>query len=136
MNLARLTLLLTVVSAFGLTGCSGSDTPDLGKVQGLVTLDGAPYGNARVTFSPAKGRPSEGVTNSEGKYELTYIPEVKGAELGEHTVTITTQYQAPENPDGGAPFKDPIPNKYNVSSTLKATVVEGENQHDFPLVSK
>jgi hypothetical protein len=76
------------------------------------------------------------VTDSAGKYELTYMPEVKGAELGEHTVSITTQYQAPENPDGGAPFVDPIPSKYNTSSTLKATVVKGDNQHDFPLVTK
>ncbi len=119
-----------------LAGCSGPDIPSLGQVQGVVTLDGAPYPNARVTFTPAQGRPSDGVTDSSGKYELTYMADVKGAQLGDHTVSITTQYQAPENPGDAPPFKEPLPAKYHERSTLKATVNKGENQHDFQLVSK
>jgi hypothetical protein len=116
------------------SGCSGSQP--LAAVSGVVTLDGTPYPNAHVTFSPAKGRPSEAVTDSEGKFELTYLPKVKGAELGNHTVTITTQYQAPENPGTEKPFVEPLPPKYNVQSTLSATVAAGKNEVSFPLTSK
>ncbi len=132
-TLARVGLMAGV--ALAVVGCSGSDVPPLGTVHGVVTFSGQPYASARVTFTPAKGRPSQGVTDSEGKYELMYLPKVKGAELGEHTVTINTNYQAPENPDGGAPFVDPLPAKYNVNTTLKKTVEKGDNKHDFALDS-
>jgi hypothetical protein len=129
-------LMIAASVSILLAGCSGPDLPPLGKVKGVVTLDGAPYPNARVAFTPKRGRPSEGITDSSGKYELTYMPAVRGAEIGEHTVSITTLYESPENPDDARPFKDPIPPKYNERSTLKVTVDKGENQHDFPLVSK
>lgn len=132
-TLARVGLLAGVALAF--FGCSGSDVPPLGTVHGVVTFDGQPYSSARVTFTPAKGRPSQGVTDSEGKYELTYLPKIKGAEIGEHTVSIQTNYQAPENPDGGAPFVDPLPAKYNTKTTLKKTVEKGDNTHNFELDS-
>lgn len=116
-------------------GCSGSKTPALAPVRGVVTLDGAPYPNAKVTFTPAKGRPSEGVTDSAGKYELTYLPMVKGAEIGTHTVTISTQYQAPENPpaEPPPPFVDKIPARYNTRSGISAEVVAAGIEIDFPL---
>lgn len=119
-----------------LAGCSGSDLPDLGQVHGVVTVDGAPYPNARVEFSPKTGRPSEGVTDASGKYVLKYMPEVPGAELGDHTVRITTLYQSPENPDDAKPFTDPIPSQYNVESGYTATVNNGENEYNFDIKTK
>ncbi len=111
--------------------------PKLAEVHGLVTLDGKPYPNAKVTFSPAKGRPSEGVTDSSGKFELFYLPQMKGAELGEHTVSITTQYQTPENPTPEtANFVEPLLPKYNSKSALSVSVENGNNEINFPLTSK
>jgi len=135
-RLARFVLLAAITLIIP-AGCSQSGLPKLAAVSGVVTLDGVPYPNAKVVFSPAKGRPSEGVTDGNGKYELMYLPEVKGAELGNHTVSITTQYQAPENPTGNEPqFKEPLPSKYHVTSTLTATVNEGANEVSFPLLRK
>lgn len=135
LNFARLTPLFTVAAAvlFAAGGCSGSGMPSLATVSGIVTLNGAPYPNARVAFSPAQGRPSEGITDSTGKYELSYLPGVKGVEPGDHSVSITTQYQAPENPGSEPPFVEPLPPKYNVTSTLTAKVEKGSNQIDFTL---
>lgn len=127
---------LAAVALFAAGGCSSSDLPKLSTVSGVVTLDGAPYPNAYVMFAPAKGRPSEGVTDSSGKYELSFLPGVKGAELGEHKVSITTQYQAPENPGSEPPFVEPLPPKYNVASTLTATVTSGSNEVNFDLTSR
>lgn len=134
---ARATRLLSfALLALLAVGCSGSNLPDMGQVSGVVTLDGAPYANAYVVFSPTQGRPSEGVTDSEGKYKLNYMPGAPGALLGNHKVSITTQYQAPENPDAAPPFVEPLPAKYNIQSTLTATVQPGNNQIDFALTRK
>jgi hypothetical protein len=131
-SLVSVATILLIVSG----GCSDSKVPKLAAVKGVVTLDGTPYPNAHVAFSPPKGRPSEGVTDSEGKFELTYLPQVKGAELGSHTVMITTQYQAPENPTTEVSFVEPLPPKYNVRSSLSVTVENGNNEVNFPLTSK
>lgn len=138
MDIARLASVvsLTAFALVGITGCSGSDLPNLAKVSGVVKLDDKPHANAHVMFTPAQGRPSEGVTDASGKYELSYLPGVKGAQLGEHKVSITTQYQAPENPGSEPPFKEPIPTKYNEQSTLSKTVEAGANQFDFDLKTK
>ena len=110
--------------------------PDLGTVSGVVTLDGAPYPNAIVSFTPAQGRPSQGVTDSDGKYELIYMPGVMGAELGKHTVSISTKYQAPENPGSEPQFVEPLPAQYNANTTLSETVEKGDQEINFPLTSK
>lgn len=134
---ARVVLLVVLAaSLLILGGCTDSKVPPLAEVSGVVTLDGAPYPNAHVTFSPAKGRPSEGVTDSEGKFELTYLPKVKGAEVGTHTVIITTQYQVPENSTKEVNFVEPLPPKYNVQSSLTVTVDAGNNEVNFPLTRR
>ncbi len=127
---------LAAVALIAAGGCSGSDLPELAPVSGVVTLDDAPYPNAHVMFTPAQGRPAEAVTDSNGKYELYYLPGTKGAEPGKYTVSITTQYQAPENPGNEPPFVEPLPAHYNVSSTLSETVSPGKNEINFPLKSK
>jgi hypothetical protein len=137
LDTARLPRLVCLTAlALVAAGCSGPDLPDLADVSGIVTLDGAPYPNAYVVFAPAKGRPAEGVTDSSGKYQLNYLPGVKGAVPGSYTVSITTQYQAPENPGTERPFVEPLPAKYNVRSTLSATVAPGSNEANFDLTRK
>ncbi|WP_254512544.1 carboxypeptidase regulatory-like domain-containing protein [Anatilimnocola floriformis] len=137
MNLAHRLLFASVAAVATIfSGCSGSNIPDLAQVNGVVTLNGMPYPNAQVTFTPAQGRPSEGVTDAEGKFELVYLPQVKGAQLGDHTVAITTRYQAPENPGTERPFVEPLPPQYNVQSKLTAAVNSGVNVVDFPLTTR
>lgn len=119
----------------GLCGCGGSGVkvPSLGQVEGTVTLDGEPLPDATVLFQPAVGKdgPSQGITNSEGKYKLTYVPGHPGASITEHAVRITGKSaMAP------ASEKELVPPKYNIQSQLKVTVEAGDNTHDFELKSK
>ncbi len=119
----------------GLWGCGGSGVkvPPLGKVEGTVTLDGQPLANAAVSFQPVdgKGGPSQGITDSEGKYSLIHVPGHPGATISEHMVRITGKPA-----DAPASQKETVPPKYNDQSQLKVTVEEGDNTHDFNLESK
>lgn len=132
-----------------LLGC-GSDLPEIGEVTGTVTLDGKPVKDAKVIYSSDHARTSYGKTDDEGKYELTYIRNIKGAAIGSHTVSITTGGEEDEDeeqpneekegntgngPDGGdTKMKaETIPAKYNSKTTLTAEVKPGDNTIDFTL---
>lgn len=69
-------------------GCGGGDQPELGTVFGMVTLGGQPLANVEITFAPKVGRPSYGESGADGMYELVYIRDVKGAKIGQHTITV------------------------------------------------
>lgn len=132
---SRFALWAGMVAALLAAGCGADTSGDLGRVEGTVTLDGAPYPNAMVVFTPAKGRPSKGVTDDQGRYELIYLRDTRGAEPGEHKVLITTI--PPSQPDTytGPPPKEPLPPRYNRKSELVETVELGKNVIDFELKS-
>lgn len=119
-----------VLMAF-VAGCPGpvADLPDLATVSGTVTMGGEPLANVTVEFASANGQAAYGTTDASGQYKLVYSGDAGGAEIGENTVRITTNLDAPAPAD----YKDPIPAKYNESSELKATVKSGDNTHDFAL---
>ena len=113
-----------------LAGCGQGDRPPLGMVHGTVTLDGKPLAGARLTFEPVEpGRASTGITDDDGKYELIYIRDDRGAKVGGHLVRIS----APNPNSDGAEL---LPPRYNTQSTLKKEVKRGDNSIDFPLTSK
>lgn len=132
-------MIVVVVGLLLPLGCSQNDYGDLGHVTGTVTLDGQPYANAMLEFSPeAGGRPSKGVTDADGKYELIYIRTTRGAELGQHKIVITTiptENGAP-GVEKSAKLKDPIPSRYNARTELVHKIEAGDNQIDFALESK
>lgn len=126
-----------MVSLIPLTGCSQGDRPTLGQVSGKVTLDGQPLADATIYFSPDEGgRDSEGFTDSDGNYSLTYIGNVKGAKVGTHTVRAQTSYET-EDPKTGAPrrTKELVPAKYREQSQLKKEVKAGKQTIDIELTS-
>lgn len=119
-------------SAILLLGCGGrSDLPDLGDVQGVVTLDGQPVSGAQVQFIPESGRPSTAETGEDGNYQLQYTADVSGAVVGAHTVKINTAVDGRDDPS-----TEKIPARYNAKSELTAKVEPGSNEIDFPLSSK
>ena len=124
------------IALAAVTGCGGGSTPDVGLVIGTVTMDGKPLENAAVIFSPPNGRPSMGLTDSNGKYELNYIRDTKGAVPGTHQVRITTQPESRPDDYTGPEFKETIPAKYNTDTTLDAEVKAGENTFNFELESR
>lgn len=122
-----------------LAGCGQDEYGDLGLVQGVVTLDGEPYPHAMIIFSPPGGeRPSQGITDETGHYELIYIRTTRGALVGDHKVSITTVPRMPE--DGTANLRDRpkelIPPRFNKQTELIRTVQSGKNTFDFDLSSK
>jgi hypothetical protein len=132
-------LTTPILGVFGLllvSGC-GRAPDDIGRVSGKVTLDGQPLPNATVIFSPTTaGNQSVAVTDANGEYSLLYSAKTRGAEPGEHRVTISTFTKG--DPDGDPPVaKAPerVPYRYNLRSELTATVDRGKNAVNFDLDS-
>lgn len=121
-------VLLFAATALGTIGCGRSDLPELGRVEGTVTLDGKPLAGVVVTFSPQKGRPAVANTDSAGKYDAMYTHGVKGATVGPNAVRVLW----PEGEAGTAP----IPPKYGTQSELKLEVKPGRNTFDITMQSK
>jgi len=79
-----------VLALMAAAGCGGKDKPV--KVSGVVTLDGAPLADAKVTYiNTSGGRSAWGLTDSEGKFALTTITSNDGALPGEYKVTVEIQ---------------------------------------------
>ncbi len=118
-------------------GCGGGRS-DLGRVSGMVTLDGQPLPNATVIFQPdAAGPASYGLTDSQGLYTMMYDHSTRGAVIGPHTVRITTFQEGDsdaEPPIPAAPEK--LPAKFNRTSELREEIRAGNNEIDFALVSQ
>ena len=117
-----------------LAGCGGPEHPEVGRVSGVVTLDGQPLAEATVMFQPTKGRASIATTDSAGKYSLIYLDGVPGAMLGAHKVIIRTEIPGE---DGQPPIaKEKLPKKYHDHTELTAEVKPGSNTFDFELKSQ
>ncbi|MCA9109418.1 MAG: hypothetical protein KDA52_05700 [Planctomycetaceae bacterium] len=118
---------------------SGKEYPPLGRVTGVVTLNGQPLAGAQVTFQPVeiehsinesrsiRVRSSTAYTNVEGYYDLNYDEDMRGAVVGEHLIQITKQFQG----------KELVPVLYSGPfSQEKRTVVEGSQEFDFAITSE
>lgn len=122
-------LFSTCMFVGAIAGCGApKDRPKIGAVTGTITLDGQPLKKARVQFTPDTSRPSGAMTDDQGKYELVFNENIKGAAVGKHTVRINS---------GTAMEREKLPPKYNVKSELTAEVKEGSNPPiNFDLKSK
>lgn len=145
-NLAPLLVLVPLV----LFGC-GDSGPPLGTVSGVVTVNGQPGKNLRVTFNPTVGgRPSTATTDDQGQYELLFSGTTRGAMVGEHIVSImddpqvmggtlekvsedTYVMKSAGNAEILKQMKNRLPAKYYQDSILTAKVEDGENKVDFDL---
>lgn len=133
-----LPLVCLPLLGLAISGCGGSDLPDLGEVEGTVTLDSTPLDGAMVYFSPeAGGRTSMSITDASGHYVLEFNSTEPGAVVGGHKVTITTFEEPTEEDDGttsgGSPER--VPAKYNTETTLVEEVKAGKQTIDFTLTS-
>ena len=125
--------LVTVVLGI-LAGCGGTATEvPLGTVTGTVTRNGQPVASVSVQFSPeGGGRSSQGVTDEQGKYQLSYDVYNTGAQVGKHSVAITPILMGPDDAEPRKPSKDEeqIIQKYGKGG-LSAEVKAGANTIDF-----
>jgi hypothetical protein len=75
-----------VLAVAVLAGCTQG--PPLASVSGVVTRAGKPVPSLCVTFTPEKGRPSMGMTDTAGRYTLRCTRERAGAVYGRHRVSV------------------------------------------------
>jgi phage FluMu protein Com len=116
----------------------GMPVPDLGRVYGIVKLDGQPLEGAKVRFTPTdrnlsvdeqgrhRYRASTATTDAEGYYDLYYSEDVRGAAVTEHRVSIEKF-----GPDGR--LLTPA-NMYDLTEEMRP-VESGSNEIDFNLMS-
>jgi hypothetical protein len=116
------------------------EAPALAPVTGTVTLDGKPLKHAIVKFvpivdltkSPRRGLTSFGITDADGKFEMTYATDadgkpILGAEIGPHQVQIQVNDLTGEQVIAA--------NCGTSKSDLKADVKQGMLPHDIALKS-
>jgi hypothetical protein len=85
-RIAQFALVAVLLAA--LSGCNSGGVP-LGFVSGHVTSAGKPKPGINVSFHPVDGgRGSQGSTDANGYYELTFAAGRKGAVLGQHDVVV------------------------------------------------
>ncbi len=116
-----------------LSGCSGSGSPPLGKVEGIVTLNGQPLEGAVVEFQPSPGVPSFGRTDSQGRYRLQFDERKQGATLGSHRVSISSRETIQSDLGDETTGVERLPDSYNTRTTLTAKVERGKNEINFEL---
>jgi hypothetical protein len=90
-------------------GCGGKTKPV--PVEGVVLLDGKPLKGALVTFVPedGRGRVAAGLSDDDGKFELTTSTSGDGALPGNYKVTVTVA--PPPDPDAVVVTKYPPSNE-------------------------
>lgn len=120
----------------GTSGCFAESGVPLGIVQGVVTKDGVPVPSATVTFYPEQGRPSIGITDDEGHYQLKFTESRPGAVVGTHRVNISHGGSPPPG-DPGSPGersmrKRPLPLQ-EVQWSEPVTVERSSNTINFDL---
>jgi hypothetical protein len=118
------------------TGC-GPSTPDLGQVQGVLTMEGEPVANGSIEFVPVGGgRPSLALTDEQGKFTAYYLPNVPGAQLGEHRIRFEIARGKPGDPGLERPGGRGKPKGEVVLEPQTIEVGEGENEVNFKLVEQ
>ena len=123
MSALRTCIIGLAASAALVVGCSREEGPELAPVSGRVLMNGRPLSNVRVVFSLGHSRPSTGITDEDGNYELRYTISHNGALPGEHQVRFYKLEGADE--EGGQTLAGDV--------ELVREVKPGNNVFDFEL---
>lgn len=141
---------VVLIMAVGLSaaGCElrPAGRPVTVPVTGVVRYDGEAVTGATVSFqADAGGRSASGISDAQGRYQLSTFSRGDGAVPGSYKVIVVKYATAPESsaapdsyvPPQGAepPPKHLLPEKYAATKTsgLEATVSSGPNTIDFDL---
>ncbi|ASV75562.1 hypothetical protein THTE_2960 [Thermogutta terrifontis] len=132
LNLPLYTLLILVVLASVVSGCSGRKSKPKGTVQGKVIFNGQPYTEASVVFlNQATGQGGSANIESDGSFRL---PEP--IEVGTYIVYLAPKM---ENDPTAEPkpvsIDKSIPEKYWSESTsdIRVEVQKGSNEFTIEL---
>ena len=97
--------LLCAAGLLMISGCGGDGRPRLIKVEGTVNLDGQPLEGAIVAFQLIADekdkyqRPSSGVTDASGKFQLKTYEPGDGAPVGKYRVGIVKREVSSKLPE-------------------------------------
>lgn len=131
----RMVLLGIALLVTAVVGCD--DGPVVAPVTGVVKQDGEPLPNAMVEFQPDKGTPSYGITDDEGRYELNYQVDRKGALVGHHYVGVRTAGEVTDpKTDTTVNVPELVPAEYNDETILEFEVTQGENEFNIEIEGK
>jgi hypothetical protein len=125
-------------------GCDPGDGLDRQAVSGTITLDNQPLEFGTIRFNPTSSEAGTEVSTSisGGKYSFS---KSQGPVPGTYKVEISSAKETDFEPPAGKtpgefvrpPAKEIVPNKFNVKSTLSATIKSNHSEPvDFPLTSK
>jgi hypothetical protein len=139
--------LLVGFCAVWFMGC-GPGAPRVAPISGRVTLDGQPLPKASVTFvpmatkeNPNPGPTAQGMTDDDGRYQISVDVATPGAVVGQCRIYITTILSDPalDDRDAGGPIRkvrDKVPPRYNTGTELVFAVpAGGTDQANFELTS-
>lgn len=128
--------------AMSVIGCTRSG-PEVGYVEGIVRMDGAPLPYATVQFLPEHGRPSIGSTDKSGRYQLMYSKDRPGALIGRHVALVSTVREDPfTDRDGNVvpASVETVHRRYNLDARgnpeMSVEVKAGKNSIDLIVKSK
>jgi hypothetical protein len=89
MRMPRPWALLGLLLCPVLLSSAGCGNRSVSKVEGVVTLDGAPLSGATVSFMPVgEGRPASGLTDRDGNFRLSTFRTDDGALAGDYRVIV------------------------------------------------
>jgi hypothetical protein len=126
---------LALLFVINLPGC-GSPAPPGGQVFGKVTFEGNPVTEGTISFlNREAGVGDEASLTKDGAYALP-----KALPVGDYQVMIMPLTVTEKDPFTGEPaaVEKPAPNIPRKHRTiaftdLKATVIEGKNEHNFDM---
>jgi hypothetical protein len=130
--------MAVVLACLAPFGCSRPQRPlpPLGRVTGVVTLDGKPLARAAVAFVPyERGNGAYATTDAEGRYTLRYTAHNEGAVVGRNRVEIRTGGEGRDADGNLVETPEQLPARYHATSQLVVEVAAGDNEFDFALVS-
>ena len=129
-----------IVAVLGLATIAGCQrSPKFVPVEGNVTLDSKPLGNATVVLSPTRASapgPFVGTTDHEGHFALASVSKERaGAMPATYFVLITTVRPDPKNPDGPPMQKEIVPPPFNDGSKRFDVPAGGTKEANFNIKS-
>ena len=96
--------VLSVIAALAISGgCTGRTGPEIGRRPARSIFTAGPW-SVRVIFNPASGRPAQGATDADGRFQLSTLRAGDGAVVGMHrVVVIGARSQAEPMPGDNTP---------------------------------
>jgi hypothetical protein len=141
MNATRIPSLLAIAAMALLAGCAKSDARY--PVYGQVLSGDKPVAEAMIVFHPQfetpPGQPKPlGITDAEGKFQLTTLQANDGASPGDYRITVELRQERPSGEEITRDGPNLLPGKYARSETtpLQFTVTSGRNEMPALVVDK